>query len=173
MMESSIIARRQLVEVAKSYVGVMEIGADNQGAEVQEFQKAVDGLAQGEPWCACFVQYCLAQVATRFRLQSRLFRSENVLEIWRKTPTTNRRASPYAGTIAIWGVIGKSGGHCGIVTDWEKGSPIFQTIEGNTGPGKDVEREGDGVYEKNRFLSAKTNRNLGQLRLEGFLDPYF
>ncbi len=40
-----------LVEVATKYIGIKESTNHNDGPEVEMFQKAVDGKAQGESWC--------------------------------------------------------------------------------------------------------------------------
>jgi hypothetical protein len=47
-----------LVEFAKKYVGTKEDPKkDNSGELIVLFQKAVDGKAQGEPWCMAFTQF--------------------------------------------------------------------------------------------------------------------
>ena len=40
-----------LIEVATKYIGIKEATNHNDGPEVEMFQKAVDGKAQGESWC--------------------------------------------------------------------------------------------------------------------------
>jgi len=57
-----------LVEEALKWVGTMEKGGDNKGPEVEEFQKAVDGKAQKEPWCMAYVQFCIKKVEEKLSL---------------------------------------------------------------------------------------------------------
>ena len=42
---------RVLVELAQEFVGVKESGGNNRGPLIEDFQRMVDGKAQGEPWC--------------------------------------------------------------------------------------------------------------------------
>jgi hypothetical protein len=41
----------RLIEIVTHEVGVKESGGDNHGPRVEEYQKAVDNIAQGESWC--------------------------------------------------------------------------------------------------------------------------
>ena len=41
----------KLIEEAEKTLGITEHGGENCGAEVEEFQRTVDGRAQGEAWC--------------------------------------------------------------------------------------------------------------------------
>lgn len=158
--------------IAESYVGVMEIGGNNQGPEVEEFQKSVNGIADGQPWCMDFVQFCVKQVENNFNWAARIKRSESVISVWMGAEVYKRKALPSRGAIAIWQKIGTAHGHCGIVVKVMNDGKTFETVEGNTSPGKTVEREGDGVYEKTRLLSSKSNVQLGTMRLLGFLDAF-
>ena len=45
---------RLLVWSARLWVGMTEVGGNNRGQVVERFQRAVDGKASGEPWCAAF-----------------------------------------------------------------------------------------------------------------------
>ena len=45
------MSRKTFVDIALKYVGVHEATGHNDGAQVEEFQRAVDGKAQGESWC--------------------------------------------------------------------------------------------------------------------------
>lgn len=152
-----------LTNVAAVYIGTREEGV-NRGPLVERFQRAVDGKAQGEPWCAAFVAFCLAQVEEMFHVKHSLSLSEHCLTLWRSNPKAVFKA-PQAGFIAVWRRRGSSQGHAGIVVGVSGGG--FQTIEGNTSGGPGFEREGDGVFRKAHTLSPK-----GSFELLGFLDPY-
>lgn len=161
-----------LARVAESYVGVIELGGDNRGPEVEEFQKSVNGKAEGQSWCMDFVQYCVEKAGAKFNWRPTLFKSEGVLEVWQKSRGCAQAQIPKRGLIAIWIMNGTQSGHCGIVISVSKDGTLFETVEGNTGPGKDVIREGDGVYEKTRHLAARSNMERRGMRLLGFLDAF-
>lgn len=156
----------ELAEEARRWIGVREVGGDNRGPEVEEFQRAVDGKAQGEPWCAAFGMYCVAQVEARHGIISRIYRSESVKEIWDKSPDDMKSIEPGAGYFACW-IHGLGPmGHLEIVqADITKRD--FKTVGGNTGDGSGVVRNGDGVYERLRSTSPQ-----GKMRLLGFIKVF-
>ncbi len=151
-----------LIAEAKKWIGTKESQGDNKGPDVEEFQKAVDGVAAGEPWCMAFVQFCLKKIGG-----SELFQSEHCLTVWNKTPVEHRRKHPVPGVVVIWRMKGTLSGHAGIVT--RVNGELMRTIEGNTGPGAGVVREGDGVYEKSR--SSYPTKH-AKMELLGFLWPW-
>lgn len=152
-----------LVEVARRFVGVKEKG-DNRGELVELFQKAVDGKAQGESWCMCFVQYCILEVERTNAVKSKVFKSEHCLTVWNKSPKELRLKEPEAGCLIIWQFDNTSNGHVGIVTKVNKNT--VETVEGNTGDGSGVVREGDGVYARKRSkLGSQKMKILGYLKV--------
>ncbi len=159
-------AKSLLISIARSFVGTVEEGGDNMGKMVEEFQKAVDGKACGEPWCMCFVQFCIKQVEQTMALRSNIYRSESCLETWEKSPPLLRRTKPEPGAIAIFNRFGTRLGHTGIVTS-VRSPEVYATVEGNTTDGKDIEREGDGVFEKYRSI-----RPTGVFRTLGWIQPF-
>jgi hypothetical protein len=162
-----------LVDVAQSYVGVLEIGGDNLGPEVEAFQRSVGGKP-GDPWCMDFVQFCVQEVERKWGWLATIARSGSVLQTWQGTALYARKIKnpPVPGMVAIWMVNGSHHGHSGIVVGVDAISGTFETVEGNTGPGKNIDREGDGVYEKTRQLAALRVRAIGGMRLVGFIDPF-
>jgi hypothetical protein len=160
---------QKLCDMASKLVGVKESGK-NKGKMVEEFQKAVDGKAQGEPWCMAFVQYCIKKSDEFGGDKSWLFKTEHVLTCWNKSPREARLNKPEVGSVIIWNYYknGKptSSGHTGIV---EKiiDSKTMITIEGNTGDGSAINREGDGVYRRKRMIG-----NSGSFVLLGYLKPW-
>ena len=137
------------VEAAK-WVGVKEVGGDNKGPEVEMFQKSVNGIAVGQSWCMDFMQYCIKAVEKEFSLTSPIFRSEHVLTVWNKSPVSMRSTAPEVGYLMFWQHVGTSNGHVGVVTRVGPKAGVVSTIEGNTGDGEGVVREGDGVYRRLR-----------------------
>lgn len=164
---------QSLISIASLYVGTHEEGGDNRGSQVEEFQKVAGGHA-GQAWCMDFVQFCIEQVAEKFKSPSVLWKSQLVMDVWNKTPAMCRLSQPLAGAIMIWEMFDENGqalpvGHCGIVTD-ALADQWVKTIEGNTGPGSsdpNQDRNGDGVYQRVRHIVG-TNR----MRVKGWLLPW-
>lgn len=160
--------RELLIETAKNFIGVKEF-QDNDGAVVEMFQKAVDGVASKEAWCAGFTMYCLNRVQEITNIKDCVFRTESVIECWQRSPFTARKEEPEPGDIVLWWFF-KDGqptmkGHMGIVT--EVNADTFKTVEGNTSDGQGIVREGDGVYERTRTFKGSAT-----FQLLGFLDPW-
>lgn len=146
---------------------VREVG-NNSGKWVEIYLKAVN-LLRGNPWCQAFVVYRLVTAAHFLgktvpasfpRSGSTVVVSgwfkKNGLWISRQS-VVNGKAGIKPGDIAYFFFASKGRiAHTGLVVDVESNG--FWSIEGNTGPGPGVEREGQGVYKKFRTWS-----NLGLL----------
>ena len=162
-----------LLNEASRWIGITEQGGNNRGQLVQLFQKAVDGSASAEPWCMSFVQYCVkmaeAQLAAAGQpVHSKLFRSEHCQTVFQKSAAL--KCEPKPGAIIVWAhyKAGKNTGqgHTGIVRAVRMDG-MLETVEGNTGDGAGVVRDGDGVFK--RLRSPKGD---GDMRVLGFLDPW-
>lgn len=163
-----------VIDEAQQYVFVREKGGPNKGPEVEMFQKAVDGVASGEPWCMCFVQYVLKKIEKLYNISFRILSSEHCMTVWNKTPKELRLAQPVAGCLGIcqhysynkekkvWEAT--TSGHVFFVKK-VNGDHVY-TLEGNTNDGGS--REGDGVYERLRAAWKKDGslRTVGYLKLE-------
>jgi hypothetical protein len=165
--------RALLIQEALRWVGTQEAGGDNKGQIIELFQRSVS-LTPGLPWCAAFVHYCLDRVkAQALALDmnapvSKIHRSGHCLTIWNKTPLANRvdPIDVVPGDLMLWRVKGSDAGHMGIVlTNGHKGS--MSTVEANTSPSVEVERNGDGVYIKNRLIGG-----YGTAEVLGWLRPW-
>lgn len=171
------IKDRLLVFEARRWVGMTEIGGNNRGQVVEMFQKAVDGISSGEPWCMSFVQFCIEMVDNTYDamfqqsyLRSPLKKTEHCMTLWQDSQHHVIIARP--GSLAIWQYWKNgsptSSGHVGIVTEViTEPQDHIRTIEGNTGGGSEIEREGDGVYEKVRSREGGT-----RMKLMGFLSVW-
>lgn len=171
--------RSLLVDIARAYVGAAEAGGDNRGALVERFQQAVDGRAAREPWCLSFVQHCVGWVeracthlGDAVPLAPPWPATEHVLTLWRGVAPAQRieyPRLPLAGDLMVWRHGESEAGHIGIVVeDYDALYPRsrVRTVEGNTGPGAGVEREGDGVYELARSIHGQGRmRCLGWIRV--------
>jgi hypothetical protein len=157
---------QELIALANTFVGTKEENGDNSGKMVELFQRSVDGVANRESWCMCFVQFCVKQIEKKHTVKGNLFKSEHCLTVWNKTPKEFRLTEPEVGCVVIWQFGNTDSGHTGIVTKLT-GSRI-ETIEGNTsGPSKDVVREGDEVAIKSR---SKTGTKA--MRVVGFIKVF-
>ena len=78
-----------------------------------------------------------------------------------------RLADPEPGCLIVWRKFKNNqptpSGHVGIVVEVLDGGKV-RTIEGNTGAGVGVKRDGDGVFAKERSVTG-----FGDMRVRGFL----
>lgn len=162
--------RDLMLEVAKEaskWLGVHERkGVPGGGVDV--FRKATDGVADGEPWCAAFVQYCVSAVSIRYGIDISLYPSELCYTMWKNTPEQFRLEHPMPGSIIIWNYPGTLRGHTGIVLRRLSDPNMVKTIEGNTKdprPGADVSVRG--VYPKIRCIHGTSD-----MKVMGFLNPF-
>lgn len=162
----------RMLDFARFHIGVTEVGGDNSGPVVQAFQKAVDGVASGEPWCMAFIQYIAEQTRIVHGGTIKIHRSESVLQTWLKSPPSSRVLMPTPGAIVLWRHGNTQMGHCGIITDVVPDDIL--TVEGNTsGLGTGIVREGDGVYLKRRPWDNRTKEStVGDMKLLGFLNAF-
>jgi hypothetical protein len=155
--------QRALAWLASQFDGVRESGGNNRGTLVERFQRAVDGKAEGEPWCLAFVMYCLDQVDELAGSHAHLLpRTEATQLLWNSARAELKTDGPEVGAIIVWR-SGPGRGHCGIVTGIVGGN--VETIEGNTGGGD--QRDGDGVFRKRRI-----NGQIPGMQLLGYLRPW-
>lgn len=163
--------RALLVYEASRWVGVKEVGGNNQGELVRMFQKAVDNKASGEAWCMAFVQYCVRQceaamLALGIPVKNALFGSEHCLTVWNHMPDQHKMNKPEVGSIVIWRHTPTTNGHTGIVSKIVNAT-TFESIEGNTRDSKGIVREGDGV-----LLQTRTTTGAGAMKVVGYLRPW-
>ncbi|MEP0903679.1 alpha/beta fold hydrolase [Nodosilinea sp. FACHB-13] len=158
-------AAQSLIGVAQSYIGVREQGY-NSGAQVEAFQRAVDGVAQNEAWCMSFAQYCIKAVEKAAQADSPIVQSEHCLTVWKNSPDNLRSSTPKPGSLVIWQHGNSSSGHVGIVES-VNADGTFITVEGNTNDGSGVTREGIGVFRRQRDLNGS-----GEMRVVGFLNVF-
>ncbi len=161
--------------LAKQLVGIDASSSDI----VNRMRKAVDGVASGEPWCACFVQHCARETDDFFRelgLQPEssfiqaLVKTESTQALWNNAQQPQRHLQPSIGSVVVWRLKSNQAlGHCGIVA--EIGDDHIVTIEGNTSmPGiitSEAERNGRGVWQKRRLGGM-----IPGFDLLGYLQPW-
>lgn len=177
-IEENLAKERMLVWLCREILqGISEQGGDNQGYWVKRFQRTVDGKATGEPWCMAMVQFALRavdqavnEIAQQSLRPCELPKTEHCMTLWRAS-TAFHVEHLHPGCLAIWQHYDKNGnateaGHVGVVIDLLP-SDAFLTIEGNTGGGAGIEREGDSV-----MLKRRPRGNVGRMHLVGFVSPY-
>ena len=148
--------QQQIVRIAEAQVGVREVGGDNRGPMVVQYQKATWLKPSAWPWCAAFTCWVLREA-----LQITLPNGVTKPDTWRcrdasaygwekwgrekKLILLPETARALAGDFVTYDFS-----HIGIVVkDQAKGGEGFlSTVEGNTDD--KGSREGGGVYRKQR-----------------------
>lgn len=146
-----------MVTIATKEVGTREIGGNNIGPRIVEYQKATWLEPAAWPWCAAFVCWVMQQAwigdpREKTRCKDA---SVNGWITWAKkhghtvlVETDKARR----GDIVVFDF-----GHIGIVTEDQTGAYI-RTVEGNTnGQGARDSESGDGVWAKRRHQSVVKN----------------
>ncbi len=160
----------KLIDIAQHEVGVREVGGNNCGVRVRDYQRATDlRPLDAWPWCAAFTSWVIREWLNNFPEARRALGWKNE-EVEAKRPKTAsafeyidwaRRfdqeilpptARPESGMIAVFDFS-----HICFVK-----APIdaktFRTIEGNTnGRGDRDSVMGDGVWEKTRAKNLVRN----------------
>jgi hypothetical protein len=165
--ESPAIER--LVEIALSQVGVKEVGGNNKGAKIREYQSATTLKPAAWPWCAAFTSWIIREwlkdpevvkwlnlkLLTPEKWRPKTAAAFGYIEWAKGRPATTKiltpKAKPKVGDIVVFDFS-----HIGIIT--EVGEKNFKVAEGNTnGKGTRDSTSGDGVWLKTRTPSLVRN----------------
>lgn len=164
-----------------SYLHVREATNNNDHPDIDKFLKYL-GLPKGLSWCAAYSLYCFKESSDELRVKQP-FPKYGRVAMLRQACINNPLKYRYItadevrfgsvqlrpGDLPLWasGVIraGDFNGHTGLVV--QQLSPrTFHSIEGNTMPSaKGNQREGGGVYERNREIAPGNFRILGFCRV--------
>lgn len=169
----------ELVRIARSQLGVEEVGGNNRGPEIEQYQRATWLEPGAWPWCAAFTAWCLREALAAIgvsRASAEAWRCRDASAFGWITWASRRagcivlppRVDPMAGDIVVYdfnGPTAAGGGHIGIVESDMPGD-AFLAIEGNTSiaGGRDSDH-GDGVMLKQRG----TRSVVGFIRLPSVL----
>jgi hypothetical protein len=149
---------QDLVEIARNEIGTEEDDKHtNTGSSIAKYQEATSLGGTGWPWCASFVDWCIAEYdktnpigiplpksAAAFDLIK--WGNDNDLLVWGEFPfTVFNDGLPQIGDIVVY-----TFSHCGIVSSVED-TKGFHAIEGNTNP--QGGRDGYEVAERQRPYS--------------------
>ena len=161
-------AVEKLVEIALSQVGVKEVGGNNRGAKVREYQASTSLKPAAWPWCAAFCCWTLEQWlkdkevvewlnldTTPAKWRPRTAAAFGFIKWAKDRPATTEvlpeTAKPQVGDLAIFDFS-----HIGIVV--KVNGKSFQCVEGNTNQkGTRDSDSGDGVWLKTRTSSLVRN----------------
>jgi hypothetical protein len=159
----------KLADIALSQVGVKEIGGNNRGAKIREYQSATNLPPAAWPWCAAYVDWCVSQWLTDKRnvkwlslkvsspstWRPKTASAFGLLEWARKHPNTTT-ILPETATVQRGDIVVFDFSHTGIVIGG--GKLFIQCVEGNTnGRGERDSESGDGVWLKRRNISLVRN----------------
>lgn len=140
-LSGDVLARKNIIAIARSQLGVKELTGNNDGTTVEAYLN-VTKLPKGKPWCAAFVSWVFKQSGLT---QPRTAWSPALFPLARQTLLPKP-----ADVLGIYSAKLKRIAHCGIVeqrqNDW------IISIEGNTNLAGS--REGDGVYRKRRHIKT-------------------
>ncbi len=155
----------KLVKIALSQVGVREVGGNNRGAKVREYQAATTLKPAAWPWCAAFTGWCIREwlkdpeaakwlglkLLTPEKWRPKTAAAFGYIEWAKARPSTTKiipkGAVPKVGDIAVFNFS-----HIGIITKVNKTN--FLAAEGNTNQrGTRDSESGDGVWLKTRTFS--------------------
>jgi hypothetical protein len=175
------------LENTKKYLKLREKTNNNDSPEIDAMFKYVglDNQKQfkttgcGYSWCAAFVLYNYYEASLKLSVPQPLPKTAGVANLWNITKANpiRYRTIPVSqvrlgliklqpGDVIIWkhGTAAFNLGHTGIHKEQLSMSEIY-SVEGNTS-GKVLSREGCGVFENKRYLSAT-----GSMSIIGFIRP--
>lgn len=168
---------------AEKYLYVREKTNTNDAPEIDKFL-AYLGLPKGLSWCAAYICFVHKESADSLQIKNPLPRIGRVSTLWDLAQENDLRYKTFdseevlsgelklnKADIPIWesnnlAKVKNFNGHTGLIL-YQKDNNSFKSIEGNTTPNnKGDQREGGGVYERDRTLGIGTKFNvLGFIRV--------
>lgn len=158
-----------VARIARSQVGVREVGCNNCGPQIREYQAATWLTPGAWPWCAAFVCWCVREAidaAGGVRFARPRTAGAWDLENWatdrrQSDGAPNRRSGGQPAGVRMIKPLGShqaspgdivvfTFSHVGIAVGQNPDGSL-QTVEGNTNAAG--ARSGDGVYERRRARS--------------------
>lgn len=136
--------RTRALNIAVKEVGVHEIGFQNRGKRVDEYQRADSLPGVGYAWCMSLVQWCYKEAGTPLPT---LTASVGQFLAWARRAGWVV-AAPHRGDLVCFNFDADNWpDHVGFVL-WPAG-PMVRTLEGNTSPGNaGSQADGGGVYRR-------------------------
>ena len=155
----TVLTYRELaLQSAITQIGVTEVGFNNRGPKVEEYQAATDAGVKGFAWCEAFVCWNFVRAGAgniiksiRNRASVGFFENHARLHGWLVT-------RPLRGDTFAWRLDADSWpDHTGFVEKVLQLGPVLliQTVEGNTSSGTGGSQDdGGGVYRRRRAFRA-------------------
>jgi hypothetical protein len=155
--ETGNVFLKEMLEVARSQIGVMEVPAgSNSGPQVDDYLLTVN-CAPGAFWCAAFVYWCCKKASKNLSRVNPAYKTGGCLNHWTETngqkiPAAEAKENPLLIKPGFIFIIdhGKGYGHTGIVEKLHGG--MMTTIEGNSNPAGG--RNGLGVFRIFRKINS-------------------
>lgn len=147
------------------YQGIFEQGGNNRHEVIDRWNKRM-GVPIGSAWCITYLCNVYLDVCEVQGIEPTMKVNAHVRSFFAQNKAlVAKEIKP--GFIACLGLRGSDSGHAFGVLE-KKAGWVVRTCEGNTSSaGSEVNRDGDGVYIKNRDVS-----DLGNFDLLGFIDPF-
>ena len=148
----------KLISITKAEVGYLEKSSgenlDSKTANAgsgnyTKYWRDIKPEYQGQPWCACFVTWCMVKAFGR-ETAKKLLKHYPYVYCPTMASLFELHANPQRGDIVIFKRNGEFV-HTGIVTSVD--GDYFTTIEGNTSGGSAIVANGGGVFEKAYYNS--------------------
>ena len=146
-LPSNLSLRDALVTVARSQVGVHEVGGNNRGPQVDAYNQSVP-VPLGSPWCASSLNWISMEAAGQLGVPSPYPRTARAIIMGKQFTLKGRPVKPgdtfYIGSYS----------HTGMFE--EDGDMSVTTLEGNTSPAPgDISEDRDGdVFTRKKRLRA-------------------
>lgn len=176
MLTQGHLNRLLLLQECSNIVGATETNNDNRGDVIDIINKDIS-VPLGSDWCAAMIQYAIKQfVGHREHLADNpskgyncgIYRSAVCLEIFNKSQDALVTDGPRMGDLIIWQF--EKGNHIGIIKDI-LAHDRANVIEGNTTDPK--KKFNDGCYIKNRSILVDNRITNKQMKILGFLRPFY
>ena len=146
-----------IVPIALAEVGTREVGGNNQGPRVVEYQKATWLEPAAWPWCAAFVCWVLQQAWAGTEREKTRCRDASAFGWVKWAQKHGHTILPETQKAKRGDIVVFDFSHIGIVVEDQTGAYI-RTVEGNTnGQGARDSESGDGVWMKRRHHSTVKN----------------
>lgn len=136
---------KSVLQLAQSQVGYHEGRSDGHWNNRQKYSRQMSSLAwsDGQPWCAVFVNWCLAQAGIAVPAGAVTASCAAGVAAYKKAGRFTEY--PVVGAQVFYGAGG--GSHTGVVLRYDDDE--VWAVEGNTNTSGSA--EGDGVYVKRRL----------------------
>ena len=157
------ILTQTALELARSFVGVQEVGGNNRGTQVEAWLRRVN-QPPGKSWCAA-LQWCIADDSfRRHSFPNPIRPCASVVKLIASLPAVCKLTGPAPGCWAAHEELDADGkgtgrGHIGMIDALGPANEGTYTVEGNTN--SEGSRTGGGVWRHTPRLRNLSYWNLG------------